>query len=123
MIRTRGLVGYHGGSDTPQSEERVQMATTKLVRRNDTAAIFARVWEGRGRGMTVPVARHILRLGFGDADAARMRELIERNRAGALTAAEQEELDDFVRVGDLLALLQSKARRTLKQDPPRAGHG
>jgi hypothetical protein len=73
--------------------------------------------------MSVPVAQHVLALEFGDEDVARMRELAARNREGAITAAEREELDNFVRVGDLLALLQSKARKVLKQAPPRAGHG
>ena len=52
-------------------------------------------------------------------DQSRMRLLSEKNRAGELTQDEAEELDNFIRVGDLLAILQSKARQRLK----RAGLG
>jgi hypothetical protein len=87
------------------------------------AAIFARLWEGRTGGLTVPLARHVLKLGFGEADVARMRELARKNRGGRLTPAEEQELDNFVRVGDLLAILQSKARKLLRGDSSRNGHG
>ena len=98
------------------------MATAQLGRRNSAAAIFARVWEGGA--LTAPVARHVLKLGFSPDDKSRMRELAERNREGTLTDAEREELDDFVKVGDLLAILQSKARKLLKRTPSRRSrHG
>jgi hypothetical protein len=48
-----------------------------------------------------------------------MRELAERNQEGQLSTEEREELDDFVKIGDLLAILQSKARKLLKQTPTR----
>jgi len=86
------------------------------------AAIFARLWEGE-QGLTVPVARHVLKLGFGDADKARMRELAGRNGRGELSDEEREELDNFVKVGDLLAVLQSRARKFLKHAQHRNGHG
>ena len=99
------------------------MATTRPELRGSAAAIFARLWES-GNGLSVPVARHILKLGFGEDDKIKMRELAERNREGKLTAGEREELDNFVKVGDLLAILQSKARKFLKQSAaPRNGHG
>jgi hypothetical protein len=100
------------------------MATTQLTRPNSEAAIFARLWEGKAGSLTVPLARHVLKLGFDENDTARMHELAERNRRGQLTAAERDELDNFVRVGDLLAILQSKARKLLKRAPSaRNGHG
>ncbi len=100
------------------------MATTHVTPVNSEAAIFARVWDRTDAGLTPALARHVLRLGFAEADVARMRELAEKNRDGRLTAAEREELDNFVRVGDLLAVLQSKARKLLKRTPSaRNGHG
>jgi hypothetical protein len=98
------------------------MAVAQPPSKYSEAAIFARLWDGKER-LTVPVARYILKLGFGDEDTARMHELAERNRAGELTPAEQEELDNFVRVGDLLAILQLKARKLLKQTGARNGNG
>lgn len=44
-----------------------------------------------------------------------MRELAARARAGTLTAEEQAEIDTYGRVGSLLSILKSKARRSLKQ--------
>jgi len=44
-----------------------------------------------------------------------MTELSAKASAGTLTAAEGAELDEYLRVADLLALMQSKARRSLKQ--------
>ena len=79
------------------------------------AAIFARLWEGGSKRLSVTLARHIVSLGFSEADRARMHELSEKNRSGELSVAETKELDNFIRVGDLLAILQSKARQRLKR--------
>lgn len=99
------------------------MAATRADRKRSEAAIFARVWEGGHGGLTVPVARHVLKLGFSADDKARMHELLEQNRAGQLTDPEREELDNFVKVADLLAILQSKARKYLKANAAaRNGH-
>jgi len=100
------------------------MATTEVGIKSTEAAIFARIWEGNEGGLTLPVAEHVLKLEFNPADAARMQELVERNREGQLTATERAELDNFVKVGDVIAILQSKARKYLKADStPRPGHG
>lgn len=79
------------------------------------AAIFARLWEGGTKTLSVTLARHIVTLGFSDADRARMRELSKKNREEVLTRAEVKELDNFIHVGELLAILQSKARQRLKR--------
>jgi hypothetical protein len=46
-----------------------------------------------------------------------MRELAEKNQAGSISPGELEELDGFIQAGDFLALLQSKARKVLAQQP------
>ena len=65
-------------------------------------------------------ARSILRLDFTSADRERMNDLAAKAREGSLTSAENEELEHYLRLGDLLAILQSKARRSLpnRQPPP-----
>jgi hypothetical protein len=73
--------------------------------RTSGAAIFARVWESGSGGLSPELARHVLALRFSEADAARMHALAEKNWEGALSAAEREELDAYVKVGDLLAIL------------------
>jgi hypothetical protein len=61
------------------------------------------------------IARSILRMNFPRPDHERMAELSAKASAGALTSAEEAELDEYLRVADLLALMQSKARRCLKR--------
>ena len=89
------------------------MVSANPVLERSEAAIFARVWEGTAGRMSFPIARHILKLRFSIDDKDRMHELLERNRAGTLSEQELEELDNFVKVADLLAILQSKSRKLL----------
>ena len=91
------------------------MTTTQTIHRTSEAAIFGRLWDGSP--MTTPVAYHLLAVRFRPEDETRMRNLAERCSGGRLTAAEREEYDNFIRVGDLLAILHSKARLHLKQPP------
>jgi hypothetical protein len=46
-----------------------------------------------------------------------MHDLVVRNQGDALSPTEKEELFAFGKAGDLLAILKSKARRTLKIKP------
>jgi hypothetical protein len=78
------------------------------------AAIFVRLWETEGGKLPLPLARHILKLGFPKSDKTRMHELAVKNQQGLISATELEELDNYLQAGELLALLQSKARNTLK---------
>jgi hypothetical protein len=73
--------------------------------------------------MPPETACYLLRLDFTPADHARMEDLSGKAEAGTLTPAEQAELDDYVRVGHQLALLQSKARVALRQLAAANGHG
>ena len=97
------------------------MSPTSVATHSDAseAAIFSRVWTHEGRPLPVVLARHVLKLRFSAEDEARMHELATRNQQGVLSPDESDELDNFVRVGDLLAILQSKARQRLKK--PREG--
>lgn len=99
------------------------MATVHQPDRTSQAAIFARLWESADGGIPVPMARHILKLTFSEADERRMHELAQKNEAGQIAAEEVEELDNFVTAGDLLALLQSKARQTLRKKAATKKHG
>ena len=49
-----------------------------------------------------------------------MHELAEKARAGALTLEEHIEMDNYERVGHVLSLMKSKARKSLKK--ARAAH-
>ncbi len=74
------------------------------------AAIFVRLWETENGKLPRALARLILKLGFSQKDKARMHELAAKNQEGRISTTELEELDSFVKAGDLLALLQSNAK-------------
>jgi hypothetical protein len=92
------------------------MATGRAIQADRTSeiAIFARLLKADEGRMRRDLARYLLTLGFDEEDQGRMRDLAERNQAGALSSDDQEELQSYVKAGHLLALLHSKARRSLK---------
>ena len=77
-------------------------------------AILARILSD-GKGFSLALARHLLKLGFSDEDKAHMHDLAVRNQSGSLSAAELEELHSYANAGCLLGILHSKARQALKQ--------
>ena len=86
-----------------------------LEPRPTDAGIFANLWDREPSKLTPPVARYILKLHFTDDEKARVLDLVRRHRDGSLTSAEINEMDSYLKAGDLLAILQSKARQFLKQ--------
>lgn len=58
-------------------------------------------------------------LGFRPSDdfQRRSRELLERNRQGQLSLAEEAELDEMVRLDQLVTLIKAEARRHLRLPP------
>jgi hypothetical protein len=82
---------------------------------NNEAAILSRVIQADHDGLSLAAARAFLRLKFAADDQQRMHELAVKNQDGALTAAERQELDGYLRVGRLLDLLAAKARLSLKK--------
>src|SRR5205814_1968447 len=79
------------------------------------AAIFARLWGPENRPLPLQLARQIVRLKFSEQDRERVHTLAVKNQEGQITPAELVELDNYIKVGDLLALLQSMARRRLRR--------
>jgi hypothetical protein len=78
------------------------------------SAIWDRLLRSAGQALSVEAARSLLRLEFPSEDKDRMHELAAKAREGSLTAAEQEAIRNYERVGNLLALMKSKARQRLK---------
>lgn len=64
--------------------------------------------------MTPTAARALLKLQFAPQDIDRMNVLAAKARQGDLSAAELSESETFERMGCLLDIVHSKARRTLK---------
>jgi hypothetical protein len=65
--------------------------------------------------LTPQVAQRIIDLRLDSELTARIEYLAQKANEGALTSEEDEEYKDYIEGGDMLALLQAKARRFLKQ--------
>ncbi len=93
------------------------MSTSTTCSGESEIAILARVLANGSDRLPEELARYILDLDFSNADKARMHDLVVRNQEDALTTAEKEQLTAFGKAGDMLAILKSKARRSLGIKP------
>lgn len=84
------------------------------------AALWGRLLDTVGADLSPEAAHYILNLRFPQPDIDRMQELAEKARAGDLTLEEHIEMDNYERVGQILSLMKSKARKSLKKT--RAAH-
>ena len=76
--------------------------------------ILSRAIGAEESALSASAARSLLAIHFTQADRDRMSYLSEKAREGTLTAEEQVEIDNYERVGHVLNIMQSKARRSLK---------
>ncbi len=74
------------------------------------AAIWARLIESQKGELTPEAAKYLLTLRFSDEDQARVQDLADRSQEGTLSEDDMSEFDRYLRVGNLLAVVQSKAR-------------
>ena len=68
--------------------------------------------------MTPDVAQSLLNIKFSVEDVTRLHDLLDKGNKGTITADEREEANSYERIGHLVAMLQSIARRTLKRSAP-----
>jgi hypothetical protein len=80
---------------------------------NSEVAILGRILRPDIPTCSPETARDILAMDFDQIDQERMRQLSAKARAGALTAEEVAEADQYELIGHLLGIMQSKARRSL----------
>ena len=86
------------------------------MRTNTTATeLLGRVIAPLGRCLTPASAKEILSLHASAAARRRIAKLAVKCDAGTLTPDDRAEYQLFVEVGDLVALLQAKARRYLAE--------
>jgi hypothetical protein len=78
-------------------------------------AIFERIVLPNEPMLSEQAAKSILAMCFSPDDQERMDALAEKARQGTLTPEEAEAVENYQRVGHYLAILQSKARMTLKR--------
>ena len=92
-----------------------------IIRRMKTRAtaseLLGSVIEPLGRCLTPAAAKEILSLHADEQAHRRVEELAAKSDSGALSPEERAEYQLFVEVGDLVALLQAKARRYLIEHP------
>lgn len=96
--------------------------SSQITSPNTEAAILARLIQIGQEELPQGAAEYLLSIRFDERDIARMNELSELARQGELTAAEQAELDSYIHVGNLIGVMQSKARRTLLRSTDNPTH-
>lgn len=69
------------------------------------------------RCLTPESARALVELRADEAARHRIAELAEKCNEGRLTSEERQEYETYVHVGNLIAILQAKARLLLKREP------
>ncbi len=79
------------------------------------AAILSRLIRPEDDNLTAEAAEALLTIRFPSGDLDRMHELAVKNQDGQITADERTEMESYRRVGFLLDLMHSKARRALKK--------
>jgi hypothetical protein len=89
--------------------------SSHITSQNTEAAILARLIQIEQQDLSRGAAEYLLSIRFSDRDTARMNELSELARQGSLTSEDQAELDSYIHVGNLLAVMQSKGRRALQR--------
>jgi hypothetical protein len=88
---------------------------TERISTSSEALIWARVIESEKNGLSPDAARSLLEIRFNDRDKERMSELALKSNEGQLSDEERQELEGYVKVGDVLSLLHLKARRSIKR--------
>jgi len=89
------------------------MSRTGTLSPNSPVAIWERVLLPAKEDLSPDQARYFLRLKFPPRDVRRMAALSAKARTGTLTPKEDAELENYIHVGRLLGILQSRARRAL----------
>lgn len=75
-----------------------------------SAVIWNNILKSKQGRLSPETADYILKLDFSESDHARLESLSVKAQLGTLTTHERADLEEYVRISDLLAILQSKAR-------------
>ena len=98
---------------TPSSDK-ISAMSSRVLAPNVEADIWARLVRAHNRELSADLARFLLSINFGEEDEERMQELADRSSEGTLTSLERAEMDGYLHIANLLAVLQSNARIALK---------
>ncbi len=89
--------------------------SSQIIGPNSEAAILARLIQKRQEDFSRDVSEYLLSIQFDESDTERMNELAERARNKGLADDERAELDSYLHVSNLLAVMQSRARHSLQE--------
>ncbi len=107
---------YGGSGQAPAisrySGEEVFLSS-QIVPTDSEAKLWARLIDSQPDDLTPEAAKYFLRLVFTEEDQTRMQRLADRSDEGTLTETEAREFDTYLHIGNLLAVMQSKARLVL----------
>ncbi len=76
-------------------------------------AILARLFQAREGDLSPEAARYLLAFRFDERDIERVNVLSEMAQLGTLSATDEAELHSYIHVGNLLSIMQSRARMSL----------
>ncbi len=82
------------------------------------ADILAKLVDPKRADLSPDAARSLLSLRFDAATIKRIRQLLQRNNRGTISAADRLILEKYLRVGQLLDLLHAKAKVSLLRGSP-----
>jgi hypothetical protein len=85
------------------------------MKNGNTASVLDRLLDPLSRCFTTESAKALAELKADPVAQARVEELAEKCNEGQLTAEERGEYETYVHVGNLIGILQAKARLYLKQ--------
>jgi hypothetical protein len=124
-LTVRGLVDYNcvmqvtidipdqlAEQVTAQSHELAELLARALrPKSSEMSALRREVFAFLARG---PRPSEIVGFRPSEAAAERMRELLQRNKDGDLTPAEQAEMDEIEEVDNMVSLIKAEARKYLR---------
>ncbi len=87
--------------------------SSQVLTANTESAMLARILQADEQELTLDAACYWLSVKLPVSDQDRVDELSAKARAGSLSDAETQELDNYLHIGFLLGTMQAKARRLL----------
>ena len=106
-----------GGATSEIAWSKLRGMDSQMLSPNREAAIWARLMHAQTNQLSPEAADYLLSIELAESDRDRMEQLAERSEAGTLTEDERGEFEGYLHVGNLLAVMQSRARVTLGQRP------
>lgn len=79
--------------------------------------MWARLMKAQKTQLSTEVVEYLLSVELAESDRRRIEQLAENSEAGTLAEEERGEFEAYLHVGNLLAVMQSRARIALGRKP------